>query len=193
MSSRRWLVAALVCALAGVGSAAPEAPQARAAETFPVTPYYRWIPRGDCGSAPMREVAPGIQALLLETKQVPIPEPGKSVTETWIADLPGPCARVGKSCGFNLQAGAPQLPSNVTAQVTCLVPPSGSDRRDCDPVPDTPTVPPGGYTSCTVKFTITLTSAKACECKALRAGGRGGVNIGDPDRQGRTHLRLTVR
>lgn len=141
------LGACALAVLAAPVSAAPSAPEARAA-TFPVTPYYRWIPKRDCKVAPQHEVAPGITAYLLPTKRLQIPARGKSVTATWTANLPGPCAGASKSCGYNLQPGAPQPPRNVSVTTQCLL---RSGRYDCVPLPSAskPQV-------CRVTFTITL-------------------------------------
>lgn len=154
MTRRGWVLIAvgscILTWLAAPAAARSSGAQARAAQTFPVTPYYRWIPKRDCKQAPQRQVAPDITALLLPTKRLRIPAQGKSVTATWTADLPGPCLHASKSCGYNIQAGAPQAPRNVSVTTQCLGPPNA--RYDCVPIPNAsmPRI-------CRVKFTITLT------------------------------------
>jgi len=168
------LLVLVLAVLAGT-PARVEAGHAAAPATVAITPAVNWTStKADCPSGerffPAREVA--------------IPAPGQSVTET-IGTVEWPRCAGGVSCGYNRQPGAPRLPFTVTATYECLANPVGEDGRECR-LSTTSSV-------CRSPFTITLTAERTCECRGLRVGARGGAAIGDPDRQGRTHLRLTLR
>lgn len=158
------LVTVATVGLPGAGAGVSQAVAAQ--ETVSITPLVRWTSgRASCPSGEKN----------LETKQVPIPAPGTSVSESWIGDYPS-CASPGWS--FN---PSPALPINVT--YTNKITGANGEPGICTRMGDL----------CQYKHTITLTAAKGCECKTLRIGVRGGMNIGDPDLQGRTHLRATLR
>jgi hypothetical protein len=145
---------------------------ARAAEppTIAITPYVSW----SSGNA---SCPPAIADL--ETKQVPIPPAGESVTVEWLGEYPS-CSS-SAAFGFNRTANPPRLPITTTSSYTTRG--ANGEDRPC-------TVVARGI--CRFKFILTLTSTTArktpCKCAGLAtAVTRTRLNFLD---QSRFHFQL---
>ena len=156
-------------AIAPTSAAPPKAPK-----TIAITPHITWSATGPDCPAGTRD---------LETRVMPVPPREESTSEVWFADYPVCATHASKSCGINRQPNPPRFPIFLSKEVECIVGANGEQDRSCTPMGDV----------CRSRFTVTLTSELRCQCDDLDVRGtRGRVTIGDPDRRGRTHLRLRL-
>jgi hypothetical protein len=144
---------------------------ARVAASIAITPYVTWT----SGNASCPNGAAD-----LETKQVPIPAAGESVTVEWVGEYPSCSSSAG--FGFNRQASAPRLPFTTSASYRTTG--INGENRPC-------TVVTRG--TCSYKFILTLTSRAAeppptCTCAGVQTAiTRTRLNFLD---QSRFHFQL---